>query len=91
MSTPEELKAYQRGYRAGKNSAKAKRVMGAKLAQQQAFEDRAFLALLPMVFASEFNWGVEVDGAHQPYKSPGERIAFALDMARQATVQRGNK
>lgn len=87
MSTDEQ-RGYTRGYAAGRRKAKQERSRRQLQAQRQAFTDRAFLALLPVVFAPEFNWGVEKDGKHVPYRTDKERIDFAWEEARNSLNRR---
>lgn len=85
--TPEEQKAYARGYAAGRRKRKAERDKRTAQAQRAAFEQRAFLAMLPFVMGPEFNWGERTDDKFVRYWSQDERIDFAWKTARIASAR----
>jgi hypothetical protein len=76
-----EKRAYAKGYTAGLRRSSAERTRQNHEARKRAFIDRALIALLPVAFGPDFNWGVTKNGKHEPYKTIEERIDFALKVA----------
>lgn len=70
--TPEETKAYQRGYRAGRQTAKERRTVERIRREKQALLDRIYLTMLPVAMEAE-NW--IVDG--KPVKVYEDRVRLA--------------
>lgn len=87
-----EHRGYSKGYAAGKRARARIVASDRRQAQQRAFQQRAFLAVLPWVFEQN-GWGTtKADGQHVPYKSKDERIRFAASIAEdalQVAVSRG--
>lgn len=80
--TPEENKAYQRGYRAGRQTAKERRTVERIQREKQAMLDRIYLALLPV--AMTVTW--EREG--KPIVRSPDRVALAAELAEMAFKKR---
>lgn len=78
-----EQRGYAKGYAAGKRARARVVASDSRQAKQQAFAQRAFLAVLPWVFEQD-TWGTTANGVHTPYKTKGERIKFAASIAEEA-------
>jgi hypothetical protein len=78
-----EQRGYSKGYRAGQ--ARKKRLIDKerRAAVREAFIERAFLALLPPLFAPGAGWGVTRSGKHTPY-GKDELLDFAWKTAIEA-------
>ncbi len=91
MTDEAHKQAFQKGYAKGYTAGRRKKRMTAQLdhaaAQRKAFQDRAFLTVLPWVF-QQSTWGITVDGKHTPYATIEERVRFAWSIAKNATDQR---
>ena len=86
--TREERNAYSRGYKAGKAKGSAIRK------RQNRYDyivDRAYLALIPVVFGPQFNWGTKENGVHTLYKTVEERLNFAFRTAHEAAMKVASK
>lgn len=70
--TPEETKAYQRGYRAGRQTAKERRSVERIQREKQAMLDRIYLTMLPVAMEAQ---GWLIGG--QPVKTTEERVRLA--------------
>lgn len=81
--TPEENKAYQRGYRAGRQTAKERRAVERIRREKQAMLDRIYLTLLPVAMTVE---GWLIDG--KPVKSTVDRVRTAELWAAHAIKRR---
>lgn len=81
-----EKRGYARGYAAGKKRRNAQIAAEERQRRREAFEQRAFLAVLPFAMSPSHNWGVtDAEGKHRPYQTVEERVDFAWRIARQAT------
>lgn len=78
-----ELRAYARGYQAGKKRKASQAAAEDLQRRQDAFTQRAFLAVLPFAM-TEHGWGRTVEGKHTPYKTIDERVDFAWTVAKAA-------
>lgn len=78
-----EKAAYQRGYAAGKRR-KARTISAeARLREERAFLDRAFLAALPAAIEAQ-GW----KRGEKPITTLKDRVSLAVDFAREALKQR---
>lgn len=80
--TPEENKAYQRGYRAGRQTAKERRTVERIRREKQAMLDRIYLTLLPVAMTAPW----EREG--KPIVKTSDRAALAAELAEMALKRR---
>lgn len=71
--TPEESKAYQRGYRAGRQTAKERRAVERIRREKQAMLDRIYLVMLPVTM------GTPLARGGVPIVTTNERIDTAAE------------
>lgn len=96
MSTEDAFKAaeqrgYAKGYAAGHRRKVKELAVDRRRARERAFEQRAFLAVLPWVFQQDA-WGMTgADGKVVPYKSLEERVKFAWNIAERSLQQGVNR
>lgn len=83
MNTPEEKRAYARGYQAGRKTVKKNRTASQLYNSQMAFRDRAFLAALPFAM-QQTTW----KQGETPIESLEARIKLAWTVANHALKQR---
>ncbi len=82
MTTPDERRAYQRGYSAGRRRKAAEVSAERRRAQREAFRQRAFLAALPFCLG-EHAWKLN----QKPCSTLDERLALAEAFANGATAR----
>lgn len=75
----EEKRAYQRGYAAGKRRKVREIRAEARMREDRAFLDRAFLAALPAAITAQ-GW----KRGEQPITALKDRVLLAVDFAREA-------
>lgn len=75
-----EARAYSRGYQAGRKRRKTEVAEERRLAQRQAFWQRAFLAALPACVTAQ-GWAV----GDKPITNISQRTRLAKDFADEAT------
>lgn len=80
---PAEKAAYQRGYASGKRRKAREISAEARLREERAFLDRAFLAALPAAITAQ-GW----KRGEQPITALKDRVRLAVDFAREALKQR---
>ncbi len=79
-----EQRGYAKGYLAGKRAKARVVAKDRRWQQEKAFEQRAFLAVLPWVFEQN-NWGPPgPDGVVVPYRSMEDRVKLAWHIAEKA-------
>jgi hypothetical protein len=88
MFEAHERRGYAKGYRAGRGKRIKDITMRQKAIKDAAFRDRAFLAMLPVVFAPGFAWGRTIDGKFHKYSTPSELIDFAWEEAQRSLARR---
>lgn len=82
--SPEELRAYQRGYQAGKRRKQRDIDEQQRIKQERAFRERAFLAALPACIDAQ-GW----TRGDKPISSMADRVRLACDFANEAVNQKG--
>lgn len=80
--TSEENKAYQRGYRAGRQTAKERRAVERIRREKQAMLDRIYLAVLPEALTAN------IDRNGVPIKTSSDRIGVAAEWTEIAIKKR---
>lgn len=82
-----EKRGYSKGYAAGQRRKAKVLAVDRRRAQERAFAQRAFLAVLPWVFQQD-GWGkTGADGVVVPYRSMEDRVMFAWYIADRALQQ----
>jgi inorganic triphosphatase YgiF len=86
-----EQRGYRKGYAAGQRKKAKALAVDRRRAQERAFEQRAFLAVLPWVFEQQ-RWGrKDSKGVHTPFSTKADLVAFAWSLADEALEQGVNK